>query len=429
MRTLAKYSLGIGDRFGLEGRAQLRALEAARTRGVEITPVWNKSDREHVIIGSRPEAARREADEAAAASGWAGDYYVDADHIRLETVDRFLESADFFTIDVADSIGQPAEADAAGAYFDFVSRFIGRLKVPGLAQALEVTAGVLADVARRYLLAVLRAGRVYRHIEGKKGPGNFVAEVSLDETDRPQTPGELFFILAALALEGIPAQTIAPRFSGAFLKGVDYVGDAGVFAREFEDDLAVVAFAKRSFALPANLKLSVHSGSDKLSLYPAMHRALTKADAGVHLKTAGTTWLEEAAGLAASGGEGLRLVKDVYAAALGRLDELAGPYRAVVAIDPARLPGPETVASWDSRRFLQALENDPTRDLFDPGFRQLMHISYRIAAESGDRFRALLERHREVIEARVTDNLLRRHIAPLFLGPPDHDPGDKVPGT
>ena len=109
------------------------------------------------------------------------------------------------------------------------------------------------------------AGRIYRHIAAAKGEGRFITEVSMDETDSPQTPPELLVILAAIADEKIPMQTIAPKFTGRFNKGVDYVGDLVQFEKEFSDDLAVIAFAVRKYGLPANLKLSVHSGSDKFS--------------------------------------------------------------------------------------------------------------------------------------------------------------------
>jgi len=89
--------------------------------------------------------------------------------------------------------------------------------------------------------------------------------VSFDEANSPQTPAELFFILAALAREQIPVATVAPKFTGEFLKGIDYVGDIKQFTREFEEDLAVLAFAKQTFGLPRSLKLSIHSGSDKFS--------------------------------------------------------------------------------------------------------------------------------------------------------------------
>src|SRR2546430_17255383 len=119
-------------------------------------------------------------------------------------------------------------------------------------------------------------------------------------------------MLAAGADEAIPLQTIAPKFTGRFNKGVDYEGDLAQFEREFNDDLAVMAFAIRRYGLPAGLKLSVHSGSDKLSIYGPIRRALGRFDAGLHLKTAGSTWLEEEIGLAgAERGRPVRLLADL----------------------------------------------------------------------------------------------------------------------
>ena len=161
----------------------------------------------------------------------------------------------------------------------------------------------------------------------------------MDETDSPQTPPELLVILAALADERMPVQTIAPKFTGRFNKGVDYVGDLAQFEKEFSDDLAVIATPSR-YGLPANLKLSVHSGSDKFSLYPIIRRALPQFGAGLHLKTAGTTWLEEMIGLAEAGGEGLALAKEIYAKAYEHVDELCAPYATVIDIDRRSCPPP-----------------------------------------------------------------------------------------
>ena len=108
---IEKYSFGLGDRFCHQGKAQLQALVMARDAGIEVVPVWNKSDREHVIVGTEPQSLRDEADAAVAALAWKGNYYVDADHINLKTVDRFLHCSDFFTLDVGDDIGERA-ADA-----------------------------------------------------------------------------------------------------------------------------------------------------------------------------------------------------------------------------------------------------------------------------------------------------------------------------
>ncbi|HVY71028.1 MAG TPA: tagaturonate epimerase family protein, partial [Verrucomicrobiae bacterium] len=315
MLKLEKYSLGVGDRFAHQAKAQLRACQLIAADGVEVVPVWNKSNREHTFIGSEPVSVLQAAAAAVVALNWKKGWHVDADHIRLETVDRFLPHADFFTIDVADSIGRPA---APGMIADFVKRhpeLVGRVEVPGMAAPLQITREEVERFASKYLLAVQDAGRIYRHISVKKSEANFIAEVSMDETDAPQTPPELLVILTALADERIRVQTIAPKFTGRFNKGVDYVGDLAKFEQEFHDDLAVIALAVQRYGLPSNLKLSVHSGSDKFSLYPIIRRVLPKFKAGLHLKTAGTTWLEELIGLAEAGGAGLALAKEIYAEA------------------------------------------------------------------------------------------------------------------
>ena len=299
---LEKYSFGVGDRFGHQGKAQLQAIINANKQGINITPVWNKSHREHTIIKTSPASVRTEADEAVRALGWNGSYYVDADHIGLKNVDLFIDSSDFFTLDVADFIGQAADENDVSAFISKYRKYAGSLVIPGIDKTFEISEEQIRTIARKFLLAVKEAGKIYRHIESAKGTDNFLTEVSMDETDQPQTPVEMLFILAAVADEGIPARTIAPKFSGRFNKGVDYVGDVAKFAKEFEEDLAVIAFAIREFSLPESLKLSVHSGSDKFSIYRPMTKALKKFDTGLHIKTAGTTWLEELIGLALAGG-------------------------------------------------------------------------------------------------------------------------------
>lgn len=414
---LEQYSLGVGDRFGMEGEAQVRALLEAERLGATIVPVWNKSNREHTIIGSSPQDTRAEADAAVRRCGWKHSYYVDADHIGLSTVDRFVEYSDFFTIDVADFIGMSSSPDVAAGFVKAMGPYKGTLRFPGLSSPIPVTDELLEQVAHKYLVAIAEAGKVYRHIAEKKGTGKFVPEVSVDESNAPQSPGELLFILAAIAREGIPIQTIAPKFTGSFLKGIDYVGEKEQFTKEFEDDLAVIGFAVENFGLPSNLKLSVHSGSDKFSLYPIMHQAIRKTGAGLHLKTAGTTWLEEVIGLAAGGGGGLTLAKDLYAQALGRYDELCKPYLPVIDIDKNKLPAPGQVNSWSASDYVDALRHNQSSPRYNLHFRQLIHVSFRIAAEMGERYKALLQEYRPVIEANVTLNILQRHVVPLFIGP------------
>ena len=415
MLTLAKYSVGVGDRFAHQAKAQLRACMLAAEQGAEVVPVWNKSHREHTTIGSQPASVRTAADAAVRELGWTKPHHVDADHIRLETVDGFLASSDFYTIDVADAIGKPAAAFAVQAFTDRHADLVGRLEIPGIAAPFQTTRADVERVAGQYLLAVQEAGGIYRHIASAKGEGRFITEVSMDETDSPQTPPEMLVILAALSDEGIPLQTIAPKFTGRFNKGVDYVGDVVQFEKEFSEDLAVIAFAVRKFGLPPNLKLSVHSGSDKFSLYAPIRRSLAKTGAGLHIKTAGTTWLEEVIGLAEAGGEGLDLAKEIYTQALYKRDALCAPYAAVIDIDPQQLPPPERVRGWSPQQFTAALRHNQSCPEFNPSLRQLIHVGYKIAAQLGDRYLQLLEACEPTIAKNVTGNLYDRHLKPLFV--------------
>src|SRR5437867_4496406 len=384
--TLGKYSIGLGDRFAHQAKAQLRACAMAAQRGVELIPVWNKSNREHIIIGSEPASTRAAADAAVGEINWRKAYHVDADHIRLETVDRFLSHSDFFTIDVADCIGKPASGAEVRAFMKRHPELVGRIAIPGIEKGFKTGRAQVERIAAKYLCAITEAGRIHRHIAGAKGAGTFITEVSLDETDQPQTPPELLVILAALADEGIPLQTIAPKFTGRFNKGVDYVGDLAQFEKEFNEDLAVIAYAVKRYGLPANLKLSVHSGSDKFSIYAPIRRALARFGAGLHLKTAGTTWLEELTGLAEAGGDALAAARGIYAEALAHLDELCAPYAAVIDIDAKNLPPVETVRNWTSEQFVAALRHDQRCAAFNPHLRQLLHVGYKIAAKMGERY-------------------------------------------
>jgi hypothetical protein len=413
---LGKFSIGVGDRFAHQAKAQLQACVEASWAGVDLEPVWNKSNREHNIIGSEPAQTRAAADAAVRAIGWGQPYFCDADHINLTTVDRFLTPCDFYTIDVADAIGKAAEASSIEKFVQRRSDLAGTIRLEGVAEAITITPELLRATAEKFLFAAEEAGKVYRKIDAAKGKGNFVAEVSMDETDAAQTPAELLIILAAIADEGIPIQTIAPKFTGRFNKGVDYVGDVAQFRREIGLDVAAIAWAVREFGLPRNLKLSIHSGSDKFSIYTAINEA-TK-ESGVHLKTAGTTWLEEIIGLAEAGGDGLALAKEIYAQAYDHREELCGPYATVIDIDPAKLPSADEVRGWTSEQYTSALRHNPHDAAYNSSFRQLLHVGFKIAAKMGTRYLDLLEANQAVIAKNVTENLFDRHIGPVFLGRP-----------
>jgi hypothetical protein len=160
----------------------------------------------------------------------------------------------------------------------------------------------------------------------------------------------------------------------------------------------------------------VHSGSDKFSIYQPIHEVITKTKAGVHLKTAGTTWLEELIGLAEAGGDGLALAKEIYAQAFDHREELCAPYASVIAIDAEKLPAIDTVNAWSSEEFTSSLRHDAKNTAYNSSLRQLLHVGFKIAAKMGPRYLDLLKANEAVIAKNVTTNLFDRHIAPVFLG-------------
>ena len=412
MISIGKYSFGIGDRFGHQGEAQLRAITQASRYGVDITPVWNKSNREHIITQTDPSEVRQEADSVTSAAGFSKPYFVDADHINYENVGRFIESSDYFTIDVSSYIGWKADEKEISDFMKDATGYTALLKDTGFSSGFSEQD--ILKTAEKYLYAAIKAFDIYRMIEKAKGKGNFITEISMDEVPYAQSPAELFFILEMLAAEDIPLQTIAPKFTGRFNKGVDYEGNIHDFEKEFEADLLIIDHAVREFGLPENLKISVHSGSDKFSLYPIIGGLIRKHDKGIHIKTAGTTWLEEVIGLAESGEEGLQFVRNIYTGALNRLGELSAPYADVTDIKISSLPGAPAIAGWNGEQFAGALRHIPGNRSYNQGMRQLLHIAYKLAAEQKNDFFRLLDIEKDVIGNHVFTNIFNRHICRLF---------------
>ena len=415
MIQIGKFSMGIGDRFALQGAAQLEAMIMAKAElGVDIVPVWNKSNREHTIIGSSPADTRKEADEAVKKMQWKGQYFVDADHINLSNVEKFTDACDFFTIDVADYIGKKADKNEISAFVAQNKSLTGYISIPGIDEAFLITERIIRDAADKFLYAVNQAAAIYAIIKEKKGSDQFVTEVSMDEVDVPQSPLEMLIILNALADRKVPAQTIAPRFSGRFNKGVNYVGDVRKFEKEFEEDLLVINYAVKNFGLPSTLKLSIHSGSDKFDIYPVMAKLIRKHNKGLHLKTAGTTWLEEVIGLSRAGGEALQLVKEMYGKMLEKIDDLCGPYATVIQIDRSKLPAAEEVASWSPEKMVNSLRHIPGQPDYNPNMRQLVHVGFKVAAQYGSTYTDMVKKNSMVVGKCVTENIFDRHLKRLF---------------
>lgn len=416
MKVIEPFTFGIGDRFAHQAESQLRAFQKLESQGVLVIPVWNKSNREHTFVGSEPKSVYEAAQLAVKSRGWSHPWYVDADHIGLATVDRFIPYSDFYTIDVADYIGKPPQQTDLDQFLKQNQSLVGEHSFTGLSGPIKLTAETMRTIASKYLAAILEAGRVYQHIAAIKGDDSMIVEVSMDETDKPQTPVELFVILAALASQKIPVQTIAPKFTGRFNKGVDYVGNLVQFEQEFRDDLVVVAEAVKQFGLPTTLKLSVHSGSDKFQLYPIISKAIKEAGSGIHVKTAGTTWLEEVIGLSEAGGDGLELVKEIYSYALSHIDEFCAPYASVIDINRTHLPTADTVSKWSGSQLAQAIRHDQSNQNFNPSMRQLLHVSFKVAAKQGARYTDLLKANAKIVAEHVSYNIYERHLKPLFIG-------------
>ena len=411
---LEKYSMGIGDRFGHQGAAQLRSLTKAREHGIQITPVWNKSNREHTIIGSHPMHTFEASREAVLNSNWEGDYGIDADHIGMETVDPFIHYANFFTIDVADSIGKTPDKKIVDPFLKLARQLPSTLKIQGL-PPISVNNAVLTRMAIKYLTAIHKAQQIYTYIHEQKGGQPFITEISMDEVTLPQQPVDMVFILFMCAYYNIPINTIAPKFSGRFNKGVDYQGDLQQFAAEYEQHLMALQYGVQHLGLPEDLKLSIHSGSDKFSLYPIIRELSQKHQKGFHLKTAGTTWLEELIGLAASGPKGTKIVLSIYEKALEKIDALCAPYTSVIDIQKEKLPSLTTAQNWKGSDWEHTIRHLPDHPQFNPNVRQLLHVAYKIAAEMGPAFTDVLQEHQGIIGENVTANLWERHIQPLFL--------------
>jgi len=412
---LQKYSIGTGDRFGCQGKALLKAIIKAEENGVDLAVVWNKSHREHLITKTTPFDVLNEAQEAVKELKWNGKYYIDADHIRLSNVDLYIDSCNFFTLDIAEFIGKKAPNDDINAFIEKYKKYIGKILTPNIKESLNVSEKQLYSIAEEYLFAIKEAGKIYHKIEEKKGKNNFIIEISMDESSKPQTLIEVLFILAIIVYEKIPIQTFAPRFYGIFNKGVDFQGNIKRFAEEFEALLAIIQFAIKEFSLSDNLKLSIHSGSDKFSIYKVINKAIKKFNTGVHLKTSGTTWLEEVAGLAMAGDESLKLVKEIYNKAYNRFEELCFPYKTVINLKKDKLPHPNLVNDWSSEEFVNTLRHDETCKGYNPDFRQFLHIAYKIAAEMDLRYIEFLKKYDDIIALNVIDNIYERHITRLFL--------------
>ena len=411
---LDRYSFGVGDRFGSQGEAQLKAFLRMAEDGIRITPVWNKSDREHLIIGSSPADVRSEADAAVCRLKWAGPYFVDADHVTYKNVNKYIESTDYFTLDVSADIGGKADPKTISAFMKKSNLESSISNLSWLEDPIIHDRQQLQKIVTRYWSAAREAKTIYELIKERKGRGRFITEVSLDETRDPMQPIDIFIFLSLMSHFDVPLQAIAPRFHGWFYKGIDYIGDIDKLAVELVNLDRILETASETIGLPSDLKLSIHSGSDKFSVYPILKQILVSGKRGVHVKTSGTTWLAELCGLAFSGGDGLELARTLYHQCIQRFSELTAPYSHLIDINRNRLPDPDTVAEWSGVEFSSALNHNPSDPRYNRHFRQLLHIGYKLAAERSSHYSRLLHDNAEMVGTWVTDNILENHLQQIF---------------
>jgi hypothetical protein len=393
-------SFGFGDRLGSATTGHVRALRAA---SVPLAPIFaQQSIREMERTGRNPSEVLNDAAWGVFAAGWRDGFGADADHLKtVAHVDACL-AADytFFTFDPgayvdpsADS--QPAHSvraalealpwkeldDNSRQMFD---RYLGMV-LDFDNRSLRFDEDGIARAAVKYGRAVAHVAVLYRHLTARRGGAE--VEVSVDETETPTTPAQHAYIACELRRLGVQWVSLAPRFVGRFEKGVDYLGDpAG-----FEADAALHAALARRLG---PYKLSLHSGSDKLSVYGALAR---QAGDLLHVKTAGTSYLE-ALRTAAALDPGL--FRAMYALARDRYEEDRASYHVSASL--------ERVPPADS---LQDAELVSLLDAFDA--RQVLHVTFgSVLARHGERLRTLLRAHAEVYEANLERHFIR-HLAPF----------------
>ncbi|MBP5167061.1 MAG: hypothetical protein ILP09_07360 [Oscillospiraceae bacterium] len=338
-------SFGLGDRLGIAGSGQLSCFE-----GLDVLPVAaQQSVRELTLTGRSFEQVLDAATFAVFREGREGPWGADGDHLKtFDEIDRAVKAGyTMLTLDCSEMIGRGAPPDD-----ERKKRYTAKsFETEGISFVYDSDS--LDAICRTYSAAIDHICAVYeKYIKN----GNMDFEISIDETSDTTTPQAHFFVANELRLRGVRFETMAPRFCGEFQKGIDYIGDP----RLFEADIAAHAAIARKFGY----KLSIHSGSDKLSIYPII-AGQTKGH--YHVKTAGTSWLE-AMKLTAMKAPGL--YRRAHALALASFAEALKYYH--VSARPDAVPDPE---SMSDKSLPELFENDAAR--------QLIHITYGQILNSG----------------------------------------------
>ena len=404
---LAK-SAGCGDRLGLATPGHVRAVRAAGGKvpapQAGIAPIWaQQSMRENARTGRTPQQVIDDAMWGLFQEGWREPWGADADHLKT-TADVDLCAAagyTFYTVDPGDHVDNEAhtaplevlEGKVQGLPWDVLedspdglrARYLDcRSEVEGL--SIEFSPVILALAAAKYGRAIAHTVRMYRHLAARVH--DFELEMSVDETETPTSVEEHWFIANELRRLGVLWVSLAPRYVGSFAKGVDYIGSLAEFEAQFAQH-AAIARALGPY------KLSLHSGSDKFSVYPIVARHTRGL---VHLKTAGTSYLEA---LRAVAGTDPGLFRDILTLAREHYEVDRATYH--ISAQLSKVPAPAAVSDAELPGLL---------DEFDA--RQVLHVTFGSVLDLlGVRLLAALKADEEAYYARLEAHF-RRHLAPFM---------------
>jgi len=358
-----KRSFGFGDRLGCATPGHMDAV-----RGTPFLPVFaQQSIRELARTRRTPEEVMRAAAGAVQAEDWPTPWGADADHLQThDDVNRMAAAGyTFFTVDpsahVDDGADRLAPDELRSAYEEKCAAGI-----PAVDEVLDLYLGKSFDVGRgrplafsgeeqvlrsavKYGAAVVHTERMAGWIAAACAGRPFELEMSVDETETPTSPREHLFVGLELKRRGVALVSLAPRFTGSFEKGIDFKGDLAEFERHYETHVAVARFC-------GPYKLSIHSGSDKFGVYPAIGRLSGDL---LHVKTAGTSFLEALRVVCRTD---TALFRDIAAFCRGRYDTDRASYHVSAGLEHV----PERIEDGDLERWY--LENESGR--------QILHVTF-----------------------------------------------------
>ncbi len=388
-----RKSVGCGDRLGLATPGHILAVQ-----DYDMFPVFaQQSIREMVRSRRTAQNVMDDATWGVFAMNYRSGFGCDADHLKnTDVIDRGIAAGFIgFTLDPSDYVDNAAHTDDpatlrtkyAALPWDALDSTPDSLRkrYTGSSPAGEISEVMLWRAACKYGAALADVVQMARHIAARLDGQPYDLEVSVDETDTPTSPAEHYFIASELMQLGVPFQGLAPRFVGRFEKGVDYIGDLNTFEADF------VRHAQIAREL-GPYKLSIHSGSDKFSVYPIIAR---HANPYVHLKTAGTSWLEALRVIAM---HDPALFRELLTHAITRYPEDKASYH--VSADLANVPRDLGDAALPS-----------LLDQFDA--RQVLHVTFGSLLDTfGEQLFAVLRAHQDTYNS-VLKRHFDRHIAPF----------------